>query len=69
MSATNPGGSRHTTGHRIYGAENIRRAQQQRKLDHAAGAETSLATGNRAGGGHGNERAIARRLRQQERAK
>lgn len=49
---------------RVYGFENIRRHLQQKKRDHARGAETSIATGNRHGGPHLHQREIARRRRQ-----
>lgn len=53
---------------RIFGAANIERHIQRKKLVAARGAGTSIATGNRHGGAHQNAREAARRVRQMEKA-
>lgn len=58
----------HRQAGRIYGYANIQRHLRQQKRDPSAGAETSIATGNRWGGDHQHNREAARRLRQQENA-
>lgn len=64
MSNLNPGGLRSASFSRTFGFDNIRRALQRQKRDHARDAENSIATGNRHGGPHEHKREIARRLRQ-----
>jgi hypothetical protein len=80
MSLLNPGGKRAAPFFRLFGFENIKRALQRAKPDHARNAGTSIALGNRnlvrvprfyadvgAPVPHEHKREIARRLRQQAR--
>lgn len=53
---------------RIFGAANIERHLQAKKIDHARGSSTSIAEGNRHGGPHLHAREAARRVRQMENA-